>query len=435
VGGEYGYVYAYEWDGTIATQLWQSLIGYWSYTGPCGFADADNDDDFEVFIGNSSGYITALNALTGGIEGSVFTGYYSHASCAVGDIDKDSILEIVAVNYDGYIRTYTYNSGVFTLEKTSVTDYGSELGWATDSMLISGAKDPRIFKEVSFIQFNETEVFVLPDSSHAVTVTFNATNLNEGAYNTTIVINNNDPDENPVNVPVHLRVITPPHIISFSPRGLTPTQYVGTTNTFRVITDQVMASNEWYLLPGGITTLGNGTSSQTLTWSYSDIGNHNITYIGSNPNGSVNKTWIVTVIAINETRIFDTGPGTYPSIFGTHNGTITPNVTIEVANLYTYPCPGTGGHTKYARIWNNSGLDVNATWNGYAGDWHNISFDKPFTLIANKTYNYTIRTGSYPQIIHADEWKAEGGVGIINCTSFVDANGKKYNNWIPAIRL
>ena len=30
---------------------------------------------------------------------------------------------------------------------------------------------------------------------------------------------------------------------------------------------------------------------------------------------------------------------------------------------------------------------------------------------------------------------AEGGMGIINCTSFVDANVRSHNNWIPAIRL
>ena len=133
---------------------------------------------------------------------------------------------------------------------------------------------------------------------------------------------------------------------------------------------------------------------------------------------------------------FDTGSPSnpYPSISGMHNGTIKPNRTIEVSTLYTYPCSGTGGHTEYARIWNST-LDVNATWNGYVGDWHNISFDEPFTLFAEKTYYYEVRTGSYPQIIHTDEWEAKGGMGIINCTSFVDANGKIYNDWIPAIRL
>jgi len=134
-------------------------------------------------------------------------------------------------------------------------------------------------------------------------------------------------------------------------------------------------------------------------------------------------------------NIFDTGTpaNPYPSIFGTHSGTITPNQTITVNKLYTYPCQGTGGHTEYARIW-NSALDVNTTWNGYKGDWHNISFNKTFMLVANETYNYTIRTGSYPQIIHEQNYTTLDG-SFINCTKFTDANGKKHTNWIPAIRL
>ena len=60
---------------------------------------------------------------------------------------------------------------------------------------------------------------------------------------------------------------------------------------------------------------------------------------------------------------FDTGSGTYPSISGTHNGTITPNKTIITTKLYTYPCEGTGGHTEYARIWNKT-WNATATWDG-----------------------------------------------------------------------
>jgi len=130
--------------------------------------------------------------------------------------------------------------------------------------------------------------------------------------------------------------------------------------------------------------------------------------------------------------IFDTGPGTYPSIFGAHNGTITPNVTIEISKLYTYPCEGTGGHTDYAEI-RNATWNATAIWEGYVDDWHNITFDKTVVLLANETYNYTIHTGSYPQIHHTSALLTANG--WINCTEFVDANGKKYNDWIPAIRL
>ncbi|HJH27663.1 MAG TPA: hypothetical protein C5S37_13085 [Methanophagales archaeon] len=130
--------------------------------------------------------------------------------------------------------------------------------------------------------------------------------------------------------------------------------------------------------------------------------------------------------------IFDTCPGTYPSIFGAHNGTITPNQTINVSKLYTYPCVGTGGHTEYARIWNST-LDEIASWDCYKGDWHNISFNEPFTLVANETYNYTLKTGSYPQIHHTPALPTANG--WINCTEFRDANGKIYYDWIPAIKL
>ena len=129
---------------------------------------------------------------------------------------------------------------------------------------------------------------------------------------------------------------------------------------------------------------------------------------------------------------FDTGSGTYPSISGAHNGTITPNKTITATKLYTYPCPGTGGHTEYARIGNKT-WNATATWDGYAGDWHNITFDKTVALLAGENYNYTIRTGSYPQIIHESPFNATDGE--ITCTKFTDANGKVYKDWIPAIKL
>ena len=110
-----------------------------------------------------------------------------------------------------------------------------------------------------------------------------------------------------------------------------------------------------------------------------------------------------------------------------------PNQAIAVNGLYTYACPGTGGHTEYARIWGN-GVDAHANWSGYAGDWHNLTFNTTVTLEPGKEYNYTIRTGSYPQIIHHHgEYNATGGKII--CDEFTDANGKKYTGWIPAIKL
>ena len=134
---------------------------------------------------------------------------------------------------------------------------------------------------------------------------------------------------------------------------------------------------------------------------------------------------------------FDTGPGDYPSIMGVHNGTITPYTNISVNKIYTYPCAGTGGHTEYVKIWiaqnNSSSWNVTATWEGYVDDWHNITFEMPFTLEAGVEYNYTIKTGSYPQIIHKP--RLETKEGEITCLQFEDANAKIYHDWIPAIKL
>ena len=134
---------------------------------------------------------------------------------------------------------------------------------------------------------------------------------------------------------------------------------------------------------------------------------------------------------------FDTGHGTYPSIFGTHNGTITPNQTITVDKLYTYPCAGTGGHSEYVAFYNaTTGAEMtNGTWKGYqgAGDYHYIEFEEQIMLKGGVTYNYCIRTGAYPQIIHNQT--LTNAYGTINCTEFVDANGKRYTHWIPAIKF
>ena len=145
--------------------------------------------------------------------------------------------------------------------------------------------------------------------------------------------------------------------------------------------------------------------------------------------------WLIKVKGEEPTiSIFDTEPSEnpYPSIMGAHEGTITPNKTIVVHKMYTYPCAGTGGHTEYVKFHGN-GLNVNKTWNGYIDDYYNITFDPPITLETNTTYNYEIRTGSYPQIIHEQSLPTPNGT--INCTQFTDANGKIYYDWIPAIKL
>ena len=141
--------------------------------------------------------------------------------------------------------------------------------------------------------------------------------------------------------------------------------------------------------------------------------------------------WIIT------STTFDTREGTYPSIMGTHKGTIKPSHDVIVNKMYTYPCAGTGGHSEWVAFYNSTtGEEIaNGTWKGYAvGDYHYIEFDTEFILHEGVPYNYTIKTGSYPQIIHAHVFTTMTD-GEISCAKFVDANGNEYNDWIPAIRL
>ncbi len=138
---------------------------------------------------------------------------------------------------------------------------------------------------------------------------------------------------------------------------------------------------------------------------------------------------------INKDKIlmgFDTNPITSLSISGTHTGTITLNRNVTVHKLHTYPCTGTGGHTESVRIYGN-GINESASWGGYAEDGDTITFDSSFTLEEGKTYSYVIETGSYPQIHHTDNLSTPAG--FITCSEFRDVNGKRYSDWIPAIRL
>jgi hypothetical protein len=159
---------------------------------------------------------------------------------------------------------------------------------------------------------------------------------------------------------------------------------------------------------------------------------HTVTQDEVNTGGLYNYT----ITILTEPVSFDTGTSDepYPSIHGVHNGTIKPDRQIEANAIYTYACPGTGGHAKYARIWGNE-VDAVAIWNGYTGNWHKLTFNNSFTLYANETYNYTIRTGSYPLIIHVQSGAYKASGGEITCAESRDANGITHENWIPAIRL
>ena len=103
-----------------------------------------------------------------------------------------------------------------------------------------------------------------------------------------------------------------------------------------------------------------------------------------------------------------------------------------VQKIYTYPCTGTGGHSERVIFYNGTAEIINASWVGYQEDY-NISVSPSITLSAGTEYSYEIFTGSYPQIVHEQTLTNE--YGTINCTEFIDANGRRFGDWIPAIKL
>jgi hypothetical protein len=208
------------------------------------------------------------------------------------------------------------------------------------------------------------------------------------------------------------------------------------------IIDVYVSPKDWLSISSPTGTV-NPSSQTNITVKFNTTGlssdyRANINITSNDPDESV-VTVPVHLIVRPEALVFDTDSpaNPYPSILGTHNGTITPNQTINASKMFTYSCPGTGGHSEYVAFYNATTGDeiANGTWTGYqgAGDYHYIIFENAFMLKKDATYNYTVRTGSYPQIRHTSALPTANG--WINCTEFTDANGKKYNNWIPAIRL
>jgi len=151
-----------------------------------------------------------------------------------------------------------------------------------------------------------------------------------------------------------------------------------------------------------------------------------------------NASYVVNITAtvLQASEIFDTYAPEYPypSISGRHYGNITPAHDVYVTSLFTRTCEGTGGHTEYVKIWNDTWDGVEGRWRGYTGNWHTIPFDEAFMLTEGETYYYHMETGSYPKI-HHNKSVLDVSDGTMTCTNFTDANGRIYNDWIPAIRL
>ncbi|MHC1566943.1 MAG: hypothetical protein ACXQTD_04300 [Candidatus Syntropharchaeia archaeon] len=105
--------------------------------------------------------------------------------------------------------------------------------------------------------------------------------------------------------------------------------------------------------------------------------------------------------------IFDTGTSSnpYPSIRGIFKGklTIKDSGYVKITGIRTRSCPGTEGHVS--------------SWSIQA---------------SNNEYNIEVHLTGYPQFFHGVD-KIENEDGIIKASSFIDANGRTYTDWIPSL--
>jgi hypothetical protein len=207
------------------------------------------------------------------------------------------------------LKSYTGSGGTWTEESIDISAYtgysdvrvrfrlGSDCSVTYAGLYIDDVRVGGV--GVDWLNVTPLKGTVEPGNSDDITVTINATDLDVGEYSASIIIDHNDLRKSSIVILVNLVVSPPePTVISFSPDDTTPTQYVNETYTFDVITDQIMTSNEWYLQPlpegAGAGYTAEYISSWTTTWR--SVGIYNVTYVGSNLNGSVSQTWIVTVV-------------------------------------------------------------------------------------------------------------------------------------------
>lgn len=132
----------------------------------------------------------------------------------------------------------------------------------------------------------------------------------------------------------------------------------------------------------------------------------------------------------------DTGAGMYPSIPGTHQGVIMPSHRIIARRISLYPCAGTGGHIESVTFSNATTGEIiaAASWRGYQAEYHTLTFAEQVVLEAGQEYWYELVTGSYPQVIHQQQYTT-GDNSSINCTQFVDVHGNVHTDRIPAFWL
>jgi len=384
IGSHDDKVYAWHHDGSSVTG-WPITTGDDVISPALG--DIDGDGDIEVVVGSRDDKVYAWHHDGSSVTGWPKTtgGWVLLSSPALGDINGDGDIEVVIGSWDDKVYAWHHNG-------STVTGWPITTGGVVDSSPALGDIDGD--GDIEVVVGSDDEKVYAWDCSG----TYNQSNIEWGTFH----------------------------------------HDVRRTGLYGYPEEATWLSE--YPTSGIVDPANQTDITATFNTSGLDFGEYNANIAITSNDPDEYPVIIPVRLTVYEPGHFDTGlpENPYPSIGGTHTGTITPFYNINVSTFYTYSCAGTGGHTESIELEENGIPIASGTWNGYQGDYHNIAIHNvsgvPYLMLyKGHKYNYTIVTGSYPQIIHAKSKDVTGG--IITCTSFVDANGKTYTDWIPAIRL
>jgi len=185
IGLDNTYAYIYEWTGSSYTEVWSTnYAGEEDIIEATAIGDADNDGQNEFLVGTDDVHVISYDGGSYTEESTITQTAGQLAGTIIADCDTDGLNEVKS-------NDILTNPG-----KEWILEYLPEPTWLT------------ITPTTGTVLIGETE---------DLTVTFDATGLSPGVYETTIIIYSNDIDENPIEVPVTLTVIADGPVLSYSP--------------------------------------------------------------------------------------------------------------------------------------------------------------------------------------------------------------------------
>ncbi|MCG2825879.1 MAG: immune inhibitor A, partial [Thermoplasmatales archaeon] len=141
---------------------------------------------------------------------------------------------------------------------------------------------------IDWLSISPTGGTVNGGSQTNITLTINATELEVGTYNATIIVTSNDPDESTITIPVHLTVQPPEHDIAVtnietpSPTEVNHTTYINATIENKGLNDESnvvinLLMNGAVVNTTSITSINSGeTKNVNFTWTPTSVGNYTV---------------------------------------------------------------------------------------------------------------------------------------------------------------